>query len=134
MTTVATGPRRRLRPLPGAHRGPEPLRPGRGRRHDRPDRRPAWSRAPRATAYHATIAAGLVIGSTPPAGALVGPGHVVDYVLSLGPIAVPNLSGLTEAAAKTALTNALLVPGTASSAYHAHDRRGPRHRLDPARG
>ena len=71
------------------------------------------------TAYHATWLPRLVIGSTPAAGALVGPGHVVDYVLSLGPIAVPNLSGLAETAATTALTGAGLVPGVKTTAYHA---------------
>ena len=62
--------------------------------------------------------AGQVIGQNPAAGASVAAGSAVDLVVSLGPpppVNVPNVVGLTQAAATTAITNAGLVVGTVTS-------------------
>jgi beta-lactam-binding protein with PASTA domain len=62
----------------------------------------------------ATVPAGSVIRHTPAAGTEVVPGSSVNVVLSSGPPpgTVPNVVGLTQAAATTALTNASLTVGT----------------------
>ncbi|MDG4583601.1 MAG: IPTL-CTERM sorting domain-containing protein [Candidatus Competibacter sp.] len=62
--------------------------------------------------------AGQVISQNPAAGASVAAGSAVDIVVSLGPpppVNVPNVVGLTQAAAATAITNAGLVVGTVTS-------------------
>ena len=67
-----------------------------------------------------TVAAGLVISETPPAGTLVAPGTpgtpgtLVALVVSTGPcpVAVPNVVGLTQTAAGTAITDTELTVGT----------------------
>ena len=73
----------------------------------------------RSEAYHGTIVAGRVINSTPTAGAMVPPGSTVSYVVSLGieQVTVPNIVGLTETAADSALTGVGLAPGAKTSAY-----------------
>src|SRR6185503_9173312 len=60
------------------------------------------------TASSTVIAAGAVISETPAAGALVDPGSAVDLVVSSGPpqVAVPNVVGLTQAEAMSAIINA----------------------------
>ena len=60
-----------------------------------------------------TVAAGSVISQNPAAGASVVPGTAVALVVSTGPanVSVPNVVGLTQAAASTAITNAGLVVG-----------------------
>jgi beta-lactam-binding protein with PASTA domain len=65
-----------------------------------------------------TVAAGSVISENPVAGTLVNGGSSVDLVISTGPaqVQVPNVVGLTQAAATTAITNAGLVLGTVSQA------------------
>jgi beta-lactam-binding protein with PASTA domain len=61
----------------------------------------------------ATVPAGSVIRHSPVAGTEVVPGSSVNLVLSSGPPpgTVPNVVGLTQAAATTAITNASLVVG-----------------------
>jgi beta-lactam-binding protein with PASTA domain len=62
----------------------------------------------------ATVASGLVINESPLAGASVASGSAVNIVVSSGPgpVAVPNVVGLTQAAATTAITSAGLTLGT----------------------
>ncbi|MGH9254315.1 MAG: PASTA domain-containing protein, partial [Vicinamibacterales bacterium] len=61
-----------------------------------------------------TVAAGLVISQTPAANSQVPPGSAVALVVSSGPapVAVPNVVGLTQAAAQTAIVAATLTVGT----------------------
>ena len=61
-----------------------------------------------------TVAAGLVISSTPAAGTVVDVGTTVNLVVSSGPppVNVPNVVNLTQAAATTSLTTAGLSVGT----------------------
>jgi beta-lactam-binding protein with PASTA domain len=63
-----------------------------------------------------TVPAGNVISQNPAAGSLVAPGSGVSFVVSLGPAttAVPDVVGLTLAAAESAITGAGLVVGTVS--------------------
>ena len=58
--------------------------------------------------------AGNVISQNPSAGASVVPGSAVNFVVSLGPanVQVPNVVGLAQAAAQSAITGATLVVGT----------------------
>ncbi len=63
-----------------------------------------------------TVPAGSVISESPVAGTLVNPGSAVSLVVSTGRIAVPNVVGLTQAAATTAITNAGLTLGTVTTA------------------
>src|SRR5262245_19806667 len=69
---------------------------------------------PVSTASSSTVASGLVISHTPTAGTQVTAGSAVALVVSSGPpqVAVPNVVGLTQAAASTAITNAGLTVGT----------------------
>ena len=61
-----------------------------------------------------TVAAGKVISESPLAGTLENPGTAVNLVVSTGPVqvAVPNVVGLTQAAATSAITGAGLTVGT----------------------
>jgi hypothetical protein len=62
----------------------------------------------------ATVPAGSVISQNPVAGTSVAAGSAVALVVSTGPagVSVPNVVGLTQAAATTAIVNAGLVVGT----------------------
>jgi beta-lactam-binding protein with PASTA domain len=70
------------------------------------------------TASSETVAAGLVISQNPAGGGNVPPGTAVDLVVSLGvaPVAVPNVVGLTQAAATTAIGAANLTLGEVTTA------------------
>ena len=62
-----------------------------------------------------TVAAGNVISQTPAGGTQVSSGSAVNLVISSGPApTVPNVVGLTQAAATTAIANAGLTLGTVS--------------------
>ena len=74
---------------------------------------------PRTQAYHASIPAGNALSTNPPPGTLVDPGSAVAYVISLGPIAVPNLVGLSQATAASTLTAAGLSSGAVTQAMDA---------------
>jgi beta-lactam-binding protein with PASTA domain len=65
-------------------------------------------------AHSGTVPAGDVISQNPAAGASVAPGSAVDLVISLGPapVTVPDVVGLAQAAAQTAITDASLTVGT----------------------
>jgi beta-lactam-binding protein with PASTA domain len=71
------------------------------------------------TTFSDTVAAGTVISQSPAAGTDVSAGTTVDLVVSAGPapttISVPDVTGLSQAAAETALTNAGLVVGSVTS-------------------
>jgi beta-lactam-binding protein with PASTA domain/Ca2+-binding RTX toxin-like protein len=61
-----------------------------------------------------TVAAGVVISSTPVAGTVVDVGSAVNLVVSSGPppVTVPNVVGQAQATAQTNITNAGLKVGT----------------------
>jgi len=67
----------------------------------------------------ATVPAGQVISQNPAAGVEVAPGASVDLVVSKGPapVTVPNVVGLTQAAAESALTGAGLAVGTVTESF-----------------
>ena len=66
-------------------------------------------------ANSATVAAGRVISQNPGAGTTVNPGSTVALVVSLG-TTVPDVVGLTQSNAQTALISAGLTVGTVTSA------------------
>ena len=69
------------------------------------------------TEYSDTVPAGTVIQQSPAAGAVVVAGTVVDVLVSLGPSAiVPDVTGMTEAAAGAALAARGLVTGVVTNA------------------
>ena len=70
-------------------------------------------------AYSPTVPAGIVISQNPEAGALAPPGSAVSLVVSKGPqpVSVPNLAGMTLAAAQSALTGLGLAAGTITETY-----------------
>ena len=61
-----------------------------------------------------TVAAGNVIGQDPASGSSVAQGFPVNLVISSGPqmVTVPNVEGLAQKAATTAITAAKLMVGT----------------------
>lgn len=63
--------------------------------------------------YSATVPAGRIMRQDPTAGIQVAPGSAVAFVVSLGPapVAVPDVTGLSRAAAVSVLAAAGLVPG-----------------------
>src|SRR5262249_23715338 len=65
-----------------------------------------------------TVPSGSVISQNPAAGTQVVVGSTVALVVSSGPpqVAVPNVVGLTQAAAATAITNAGLTVGAITTA------------------
>ena len=66
--------------------------------------------------YSNTVPAGQVIGQGPVGGTMVIPGSAVDLVVSLGPLlfTVPNVVGLSQTSAETAIIGAGLVVGNIS--------------------
>ncbi len=72
------------------------------------------------TQYSDTVPAGSVISQNPVAGTEVLPGSAVDLVISLGPqpVAVPDVVGLAQAAAESAVTGAGLDVGTVTTQYN----------------
>jgi beta-lactam-binding protein with PASTA domain len=75
------------------------------------------------TANSASVPAGLVISESPAASTSVAPNSAVAIVVSLGPapatVAVPNVVGLTQAAAQNAITAAGLSLGAVTPATSA---------------
>ncbi len=69
--------------------------------------------------YSSTIPAGQVMSQSPSAGAQVAPGSAVNLVVSLGTekTKVPNVVGISHAAAQSALVSAGLTVGTVSETY-----------------
>ena len=74
----------------------------------------------------ATVASGLVISESPTAGTIVTLGSAVSLVVSSGPVmvSVPNVVGLTQPAATSAITGAGLVLGTVTMASSATVPKG----------
>ena len=70
------------------------------------------------TAQSDTVPAGSVISQNPAGGASVLPGTAVDLVVSLGasPVLVPDVVGLEQAAAESAITGLGLVVGAVTTA------------------
>jgi beta-lactam-binding protein with PASTA domain len=62
--------------------------------------------------YNDTVEKGIVINQNPPAGTKVPIGSLVDLVVSLSKPTVPDLIGMTEPEANSALTAVSLVAGT----------------------
>ena len=86
--------------------------------------------------YDATVPTGRVISQSPVADTEVLPGTAVDLVVSRGPqpVPVPNVTGLTESAAGTALVNAGLALGTVTRSYNATVPAGQVISQNPAAG
>ena len=72
-------------------------------------------------AYSSTVPAGRVISQSPLAGNSVSPSTAVNLVTSLGPrpVPVPNVVGMTQADAETAILGAGLAVGVVSGHYSA---------------
>jgi beta-lactam-binding protein with PASTA domain len=71
------------------------------------------------TANSGTVPAGDVISQNPAAGAGAALGSAVDLVISDGPapVTVPNVVGMTQAAAQAAITGASLIVGNVTTTY-----------------
>ena len=82
--------------------------------------------------FHAGVPVGYVISQTPVAGTPVGPGSAVAYVVSKGPISVPDVLGQTPANAATAISGAGLSPLRGADEYSATVAAGLVSRQDPA--
>jgi beta-lactam-binding protein with PASTA domain len=81
-----------------------------------------------------TVAAGNVISQSPAAGSSLASGSAVSLVVSTGPVAVPNLVNLTQAAATTALTGSGLALGAVSQQSSATVPSGSVVSQNPAAG
>jgi len=88
------------------------------------------------TASSATVPSGGVVSENPAAGTQVSAGSAVNLVVSNGPapVAVPNVVGLTQAAASSAITGAGLVVGTVTTASSATVPSGSVISENPAAG
>jgi beta-lactam-binding protein with PASTA domain len=76
-----------------------------------------------------TVAIGSVIGQDPASGSSVAQGSPVNLVISSGPqmVTVPNVEGMTQAAATAAIAGAKLTVGTVNAAGKVISQ-------DPAKG
>src|SRR5207248_312733 len=83
-----------------------------------------------------TVLTGYVISQNPQAGAQVPQGTAVTLIISSGPAAVtvPNLVGLTQSAATTAVQNAGLALGTVTTQTSATVAAGNVISQNPAAG
>src|ERR1700724_2388045 len=83
-----------------------------------------------------TVAAGNVIFQDPASGNSVAPGSPVNLVISSGPqmVTVPNVEGLTQAAATAAITAAKLTVGTVTQQSSNTVATGNVISQDPASG
>jgi serine/threonine-protein kinase len=81
-----------------------------------------------------TVVAGSVISQNPSAGTSVSLGSQVALVVSTGPVAVPNVVNLTQAAATTSLTGAGLALGAVSQQSSATVPSGSVISQNPAAG
>ncbi len=86
--------------------------------------------------YSATVLSGRVISQNPLSGASVLPGTAVALVVSKGPqpVTVPNVVGMTQAAAGTAIANATLALGAVTEQYSATVAAGNVISQDPISG
>jgi beta-lactam-binding protein with PASTA domain len=83
-----------------------------------------------------TVASGNVVSQDQPSGSSVAEGSPVNLVISSGPqlVAVPNLEGLTQVAATTAITAAKLTVGTVTQQISDTVATGKVISQDPASG
>jgi len=87
------------------------------------------------TANSETVPAGDVISQDPAGGASVAAGTAVDIVVSLGAeVIVPDVVGLTQAAAEAAITAANLTVGNVTTENHASVPAGDVISQDPSSG
>jgi serine/threonine-protein kinase len=88
------------------------------------------------TEVNKTVAEGVIIRTDPQAGTTVSPGLQVKVYVSLGetPVVVPDLTNMTEADAKAALTAKKLVYGSTTSSYSPDIPAGIVIASDPAAG
>ena len=91
--------------------------------------------------YSSTVTINYIISQDPPAGTAVPVGSSVTLTTSLGPqpvnpqpVTVPNIVGMTQAAAQSAITSAGLTVGTTTQAYSATVPSGDVISQDPASG
>jgi beta-lactam-binding protein with PASTA domain/predicted Ser/Thr protein kinase len=84
----------------------------------------------------ATVAAGLVVGTEPPAETEVQEGHVITLLVSSGPapVRVPDVVGQTLEAAEATLTNAELAVGTVTKRVSSTQTPGTVLAQSPASG
>ncbi len=87
-------------------------------------------------AYSATVAAGMVISQEPLAGTNVLLGAAVNFAVSNGPqpVDVPNVVGMTQTAAQSAIAGAGLTVGVVTEAYSTTVAVGAVISQDPASG
>ena len=87
-------------------------------------------------AYSSTVAPGIIVSQTPFGGSSVAPGSVVSLVVSGGPqpVTVPNVVGMTQDAAQTALIAGELVLGAVSQALSPSVPQGSVISQSPAAG
>src|SRR6202049_4029766 len=83
-----------------------------------------------------TVATGKVISQDPASGSSVAQGSPISLVISSGPqmVTVPNVEGLTQAAATTAITGAKLMVGTVTQQSSNTVATGKVISQDPASG
>jgi beta-lactam-binding protein with PASTA domain len=81
-----------------------------------------------------TVPAGSVISQNPAAGTNVAVGSAIALVVSSGPVSVPNVVSLTQAAATTAISFAGLAVGTVSTESNATVPSGSVISQNPAAG
>ena len=87
----------------------------------------------------ANVPAGYVMGVDPPVGTVVQPGSGVTMTISTGPagaanVPVPNVGGMTQAAAQAAITAVKLVVGEVTQASSMTVPKGKVVRQNPAAG
>ncbi len=126
---VSTGPA----PAPGPGDGTERGEPDAGG-GDRGDQRRRSGARHGLTIVSTTVPAGSVISQSPAAGTSVATGSAVSLVVSTGPVAVPNVVNLTQAAATTAITGAGLALGAVSQSSNATVPSGSVISQNPAAG
>ncbi|MHC4185159.1 MAG: PASTA domain-containing protein [Planctomycetota bacterium] len=84
--------------------------------------------------YHDTVDAGRVASQNPVGGTVVPTASSVDLIVSLGQPSVPNVVGMTEAEANSAVTNFSLVIGSISHEYSGTVAEGHVISQNPAGG
>jgi beta-lactam-binding protein with PASTA domain len=84
--------------------------------------------------YSDTVGAGTVINQTPRRGTTVLVGSAVNLIVSLGQPVVPDVAGMAEADAVSALTTVTLAVGTVTHEYSATVPAGHVVSHDPAAG
>ena len=84
--------------------------------------------------FSCTVPAGDVISQDPVAGTCVDPGTAVDLVVSLGPLEVPDVVGMSQADAEAAIIAAGLTVGNVTEEYSCTVPAGDVISQDPVAG